>query len=144
MLFVCFVMLTITFSNYSQTNTGTLLKLENIKSKKINSNKKSVLGVWSLMITVAPQPPTENRITFSGKETCGTFVDKNNHRGNWKLEGNKLTWEYTSVPNLKNTFVGILNNDWSEMKGTNFGSWQDNEFKGTWTGKVKKKKKHEN
>lgn len=102
--------------------------------------KKSILGAWDLTITVAPEPPTPNRVTFSGSETSGTFVDKNNHSGMWKLEGDKLTWDYTSVPDLKNTFVGKLNTDWATISGTNSGTWQGKEFAGTFEGKTAKEK----
>jgi len=132
-----FILLISTVSVFSQKFESKLIKLGDIKSEK--SNKvKSVLGVWDLAITVAPRPTADNRITFSGEETSGTFVDKNNHKGTWKLEGNKVTWNYTNVPNLKNTFVGVVNDDWTEMKGTNSGTWQGNQFRGTWTGKTNK------
>lgn len=96
------------------------------------AEQKSVLGVWNIVISVAPQQPADNRITFSGEEASGTFVDRNNHTGTWKLEGGRISWTYTSVANLKNTFAGTLSADWQTMSGTNSGSWQEKEFNGTW------------
>lgn len=125
-------------SNF-ETNNNSLKKTATNWFTK-NKQSKSVLGSWDLTITVDPQPPTPNRVTFSGNESSGTFVDKNSHTGTWKLDGDKLTWDYTSVPNLKNTFVGTLNADWTEISGTNSGTWQGSEFNGTFTGKIVKEK----
>ena len=90
--------------------------------------------IWDLEITVPPQPTTPNRITFSGGEAAGTFVDKNGHSGTWERSGNRVTWMYKSVPDLTNVFSGELNAEWTAMTGTNEGKWQGSNFKGTWKG----------
>ena len=113
--FVCF--LTLSVCGHTQTE-----------------KKKSVLGTWHLEITVPPAPMATNDVTFSGSEDGGEFVDKNEHKGNWKLEGYKITWTYTTVPDLKNTFSGTLNDDFTKMEGNNEGVWQGQAFKGTWQG----------
>ncbi|HSS19918.1 MAG TPA: hypothetical protein VLL54_07585 [Pyrinomonadaceae bacterium] len=99
------------------------------------NNNSSVLGTWDLEVTVLPAPSATNSITFSGTRSGGSFVDKNEHRGTWKLQGNRITWTYTSVPNLRNTFTGTVSDDFKEMKGTNEGEWQGKRFKGSWTGR---------
>ncbi len=96
--------------------------------------KSSLLGTWELEISVPPQTPAKTAVTFSGSETQGTFVDQNGHSGTWKREGRQLTWTYTNVPNLKNTFVGTLSEDGKTISGANSGNWQNQDFKGTWRG----------
>jgi hypothetical protein len=101
--------------------------------------RKTVLGTWKLEITVPPQATAINYVTFSGDDSSGTFVDKNNHTGSWKLEADKISWTYTSVPNLINTFKGTLDADFKSMSGTNSGVWNGKEFKGTWVGTFQSK-----
>lgn len=94
----------------------------------------SVLGSWRLEITVPPQPTADNTVTFKGATTGGEFTDKNGHSGTWKLDGKKIVWEYKSVPGLVNVFSGEISDDGKSMSGTNSGTWQGTEFKGTWKG----------
>ena len=91
-----------------------------------------VRGVWVNQITVPPDPTATNRITFSGQQSNGTFVDQNNHSGTWTLEGDSITWVYIGVQGLDNTFSGNIDTSTQTMQGRNFGVWQGNTFEGTW------------
>ena len=98
-----------------------------------------LVPVWDFEITVPPRPTEPNRITFSGRDASGTFVDKNGHSGTWERSGRKITWKYKSVPELINVFTGRLNADGTAMTGTNEGRWQGTDFKGTLKGVAVKK-----
>lgn len=106
------------------------------KSTSENITPQPVLiearGTWDNRITVPPDAPVDNEITFSGEATRGTFLDQFGHSGTWKLEGDSITWIYVGVPGLDNTFAGKIAADGQTMSGRNFGVWQGREFEGSW------------
>lgn len=125
-----------TFEFYKANRDPTMEAISDYLAEKAKVAKSSfkVLGKWSLEITVGSQNAVPNQITFSGDETSGTFIDKNGHTGVWELEGSKIIWKYTGVPNLINVFIGEIGADGKTMSGTNSGVWQKQDFKGTWKG----------
>lgn len=96
----------------------------------------SSLRSYELQITVPPNAAVSNTVTFFGADSGGVFLDQNMHTGTWHRRGLDIEWEYTSVPDLVNRFVGTLSESGDAIVGRNHGRWQGVDFNGDWTGKA--------
>lgn len=92
----------------------------------------SIVGKWRNEIIVGTSPVYVNMITFKKDSDGQTFLDQNNHSGDWTIKGESITWIYKGIPKLENTFIGKVSKDGKTMEGINYGTWNGDKFKGTW------------